>query len=154
MATSVEDIKNKYPIPVFYYRVTIGDNDAIAFSEVSGLSIEYETITYKDGLSYKEGNKYMPGLIAPINLTLQKGIVKADSFLFDWFDTIRLNTVEKRDVRIDLLNENDEPTVSWLVRDAFPKKLNAPSFNASSNEVAIESLELMATTLTVSNPSV
>lgn len=154
MATSVEDIKNKYPIPVFYYRVTIGDNDAIAFSEVSGLSIQYETITYKDGLSYKEGNKYMPGLISPINLTLQKGIVKADSFLFDWFNTIRLNTVEKRDVRIDLLNENDEPTVSWLVRDAFPTKLNVPSFNASSNEVAIESLELMATILTVNNPSV
>ena len=154
MATSVEDIKNKYPIPVFYYRVTIGNNDAIAFSEVSGLSIEYETITYKDGLSYKEGNKYMPGLMSPVNLTLQKGIVKADSFLFDWIATVRLHTVDKRDVRIDLLNENGEPTVSWKVSDAFPTKLDAPSFNASSNEVAIESLSLMATSLTVSNPSV
>lgn len=153
MPTSVDDIKNKYPIPVFYYRVTIGDEDSIAFSEVSGLSIEYETITYRDGLSYKDGPKHMPGLDSPVNLTLQKGIVKSDSYLLDWLSTIKLNTVEKRDVRIDLLNEKDEATVSWIVKDAFPKKLDAPSFNATSNEVAIESLELMATRLEVSNPA-
>lgn len=153
MATTIDDIKNKYPIPVFYFRVTIGDNDAIAFSEVTGLSIEYETITYKDGLSYREGAKYMPGLPTPINLTLKKGVVKADSYLFNWISTIKLNTVEKRDIRIDLLNEAGEPTVSWLVKDAFPKKLDAPSFNATTNEVAIESLDLMASDLSVSNPS-
>ncbi|MBE7382961.1 MAG: phage tail protein [Leptolyngbya sp. SIO1E4] len=154
MATSVDDIKNKYPIPVFYYQVTIGDNDSMAFSEVSGLSIEFETITYKDGLSYRDGAKHMPGLPTPVNLTLQKGIVRADSYLFDWISTIRLNTVEKRDIRIDLLNENGEPTVSWTVQDAFPTKLDAPSFNASSSEVAIESLSLMASKLTVNNPAI
>ena len=153
MPTSVEDIKNKYPIPVFYYRVTIDGNDAIAFSEVSGLSIQYETITYRDGLSYRDGPKHMPGLDSPINLTLQKGIVKADSYLLDWFKSIQLNTVDKRDVRIDLLNEVGEATVSWTVRDAFPTKLDAPSLSASSNEVAIETLELMATRLEVSNPA-
>lgn len=149
MATSVKDIKDRYPIPVFYYRVTIAGEDAIAFSEVSGLSIEYETITYKDGMSYRDGAKHMPGLSTPVNLTLQKGIVKQDSFLFDWISSIRLNTVEKRDIRIDLLDETGAPTVSWTATDAFPKKLAAPSFNASSNEVAIESLELMASNLKV-----
>ena len=153
MATSVDDIKSKSPIPVFYYRVTIAGEDSIAFSEVSGLNFQYETITYKDGLSYKDGPKYMPGFYNAINLTLQKGIVPTDSFLLNWFKTIRLNTVEKRDVRIDLLNENGEATVSWTAKDAFPTKLDAPSFNASSNEVAIESLELMATFLEVSNPA-
>ena len=153
MATSIEDIKNKYPIPVFYYRVTIGDENSIAFSEVSGLSFQYETITYKDGLSYKDGPKYMPGFFNVVNLTLQKGVVKADDFLLKWFKTIRLNTVEKRDVSIDLLNEKGEPTVSWIAKDAFPTKLDAPAFNASSNEVAIESLELTATWLEVKNPA-
>ena len=54
----------------------------------------------------------------------------------------------------DLLNENGEPTVSWTVQDAFPKKLDAPSFNASSNEVAIENLELMASNLIINNPAI
>ncbi|NEQ10445.1 MAG: phage tail protein [Moorea sp. SIO4E2] len=149
MATTPEEIKNSYPIPVFHYRVTIEGDDAHAFSEVSGLSIEYETISYRDGMSYKNGVKHMPGLSTPVNLTLQKGIVRKDSYLLEWISSVRLNTVEKRDVRIDLLDESSEAVVSWTVIDAFPKKLDAPSFNATSNEVAIESLELMASDLKV-----
>jgi phage tail-like protein len=152
MATTAEDIKNSYPIPVFYYRVTIDGNDSHAFSEVSGLSIEYETITYRDGMSFKDGAKHMPGLSSPVNLTLKKGVVRKDSYLLNWISTVRLNTVTKRDVRIDLLDESGEAVVSWTAIDAFPKKLDAPSFNATSNEVAIESLELMASTLKVDYP--
>jgi phage tail-like protein len=149
MASTVDEIKNKYPIPVFYYRVTIGDDDSYAFSEVSGLSIESETITYRHGLSYKEGAKYMPGLGTPVNLTLHKGVVRADSYLLSWIQTVRLNNLEKRDIKIDLLDEEEQPVVSWTVTNAFPVKLDAPSFNANSNEVAIESLELMANDLKV-----
>ncbi|NEN91271.1 MAG: phage tail protein [Okeania sp. SIO3H1] len=152
MATTPDDIKATYPLPVFFYRVTIGDDDSHAFSEVSGLSIEYETITYRDGLSYKEGAKYMPGLDTAVNLTLKKGIVRADSYLLSWINTINLNTVEKRDLKIDLLDEAGEAVVSWTAVNAFPKKLDAPSFNATSNEVAIESLELMANSLKVDYP--
>ena len=152
MATSVRDIKDKYPIPVFYYRVTINGEDAIAFSEVSGLSIQYQTITYRDGMSYIDGSIQMPGLRNDITITLKKGVIKGDSYLFNWFNSIRLNTVEKRDIRVDLLNETGEAVVSWIVEDAFPTKLDAPAFNATTNEVAIESLELMARNLKVDYP--
>ncbi len=149
MATTVKDIKDSYPIPVFYYRVTIDGDDTNAFSEVSGLSMEYDTITYRDGMSHKNGVKYMPGLNKEVNLTLKKGIVRKNSYLLTWISTIKLNTVQKRDIRIDLLDESGEAVVSWTVMDAFPKKLDAPSFNATSNEVAIESLDLMASSLKV-----
>lgn len=152
MATSTEEIKNNYPIPVFYYRVTIDGDDSHAFSEVSGLSIEYETITYRDGMSYKDGAKYMPGLSTPVNLSLKKGIVRKDSYLFSWISTVKLNTVTKRDIRIDLLDETGTAVVSWTAINAFPKKLDAPSFNAASNEVAIESLDLMANDLKIDYP--
>ena len=48
MADSINTQNTTYPIPVFYYSVTIDNEEPIAFSEVSGLAIEYETITYKD----------------------------------------------------------------------------------------------------------
>ncbi|WP_445633101.1 Phage tail protein [Nostoc sp. DSM 114161] len=152
MSTSAEDIKNNYPIPVFYYRVTIDGDDSHAFSEVSGLSIEYETITYRDGMSYKDGAKHMPGLSTPVSLSLKKGIVRKDSYLFNWITTVKLNTVAKRDIRIDLLDETGTAVVSWTAINAFPKKLDAPSFNATSNEVAIESLDLMANDLKIDYP--
>ena len=147
MATSIKEIKDSYPLPVFYYRVTIDGDDSHAFSEVSGLCIEYETITYRDGLSYGGNAKLMPGLDTSVELTLEKGVVRKDSYLLEWLSTISLNTVEKRDIRIDLLDETGEAVVSWKVISAFPVKLNAPTFSASTNEVAIESLELMASDL-------
>ncbi len=151
MATSVDEQKINYPIPVYYYEVTIDGIDSIAFSEVSGLTIEYETITYKDGLSYKHGAIHMPGMGTPVNLTLKKGVFSGDSKLYDWLSTIKLNKVTKKDVTVTLKDENDEPVATWTVKNAFPKKMDAPSFNATSNEVAIESLDLMADDLTVVN---
>ncbi len=144
MATKVDVIKNTYPIPSYYYEVKIDGMKPIAFSEIAGLSIEYETVSYQDGLSYKEGVKHMPARAKPVNLTLKKGVVRADSKLFTWISTVKLNTVTKRDITISLKDEKDKPVVSWKVSNAFPKKLDAPSFKADSNDVAIESLELMA----------
>ncbi len=149
MATSPDDIKNTYPIPVYYYEVKIDGLDPIAFSEVSGLSIEYETITYKDGLSFKEGAKHMPGQVKPANITMKKGIVRGGNKLFNWMSSVKLNTVEKKDITISLKDESDAPVVTWKAIDAFPKKLDAPAFNATSNEIAIESLELMASDLKI-----
>ena len=47
MAVTKDQIKAAYPLPVYNYRVEIGA-DAVAFSEVSGLSIGYDTTTYKE----------------------------------------------------------------------------------------------------------
>ncbi len=149
MATTVDEIRNTYPIPVYYYEVTIDDMAPIAFSEVSGLSIEYDTVTYQDGMSYKEGQKHMPARSKPVNLSLKKGIVRADSQLFDWISTVKLNTVTKKTVIISLKDEADAPVVTWKVDNAFPKKLDAPGFKADSNDVAIENLDLMADKLSI-----
>jgi phage tail-like protein len=53
-----------------------------------------------------------------------------------------MSAVERRDVVINLLNENHEPIVSWRARNAFPCKYSGPQLKADANEVAIESLEL------------
>ncbi len=150
MATTIDDIKNTYPIPVFHYRVEIDGMDPIAFSEVSGLSIEVKSITYKDGLSCIQGAKHMPGMAEPIKVTLKKGVIKGDQQLYNWLNSIRLSTVEKKNITISLMDEKGEaPLVTWKVKNAFPLKLDAPSFGADKNEVAVESLELMADDLKI-----
>jgi len=45
---------------------------------------------------------------------------------------------------IDLCNEKGEPSVRWKVQGALPIKLDAPTFDSNSNDVAIETLELVA----------
>ncbi len=145
MATTVDDIKNEYPIPVYRFVVTLGD-EQMAFSEVSGLDIGVETITYKDGL----GRKHMPGQKSDVNITLKRGVVRKKSQFFDWINQISLNLIDKKDMTVSLTNETgDEPLVTWTITNAFPKKLTAPSFNGSSNEVAVETLEMMADNVTI-----
>src|SRR4051812_2112525 len=149
MPLSKEDIRNQYPLPVYNYRVEIG-GEAVAFSEVSGLNIEYELSTYKESPTSggAPGPRLMiiPGQPTITKLTLKKGLVRGASLkaLYRWISTVQINQVEKKDVFIRLCDENGAAVISWKVGNAFPTKLDAPTFDANSNDAAIESMELAA----------
>lgn len=154
MATSKDDIKATYPLPVYNYRVEIG-GEAVSFSEVSGLNIVINTTTYKE--SPVEGGSpgprvmHMPAQGTPASLTLKKGLVSGTSVpaLYEWIASAQTNQIEKKDVFIRLCDETGAPLVSWAVLDAFPTKLDAPTFGADSDDVAVESMELMASSVLI-----
>jgi len=153
MATSTETIRNEYPLPVYNYRVEIG-SEAIAFSEVSGLTIGYEVGTYKESPVGKQAGPrtlHFPSQRSDVNITLKKGLVKSISIktLYGWIQTVQTNQVEKRDVFIRLCDEKGDAVISWKVMNAFPTKLTAPTFDAKSNDAAIETLELRADLITM-----
>ena len=54
MSESAASQRAKYPLAAYNFRVTVGGS-AMSFTEVSGLVREYQTLTYKQGLSYWEG---------------------------------------------------------------------------------------------------
>ena len=149
MAITANDIRTDYPLPVYNYRVEIAGT-AVAFSEVSGLSIAFETSTYKESptASGAPGPRTMivPGQRNPAKVTLKKGIVRGASLkqLFGWIKTVTINQVEKKDLFIRLCDEAGAAVISWKVVNAFPTKLDAPTFDAKSNDAAIESMELTA----------
>lgn len=131
----------QYPLPVFHFTVQWGGN-RIGFSEVSGLTQENQAIEYRDGSFPEYSSIKMPGLRKFSNVTLKRGIVKADNDFFKWLSTIKLNRVERRDVVISLLNEEHTPVMTWKIHNAFPVKVEGPGLKASGNEVAIESIEI------------
>lgn len=154
MATTTTEIKTLYPLPVYNYKVEI-DGEAIAFSEVSGLSIQFETTTYKE--SPTENGKvgpnvfHMPAQGTPTTLSLKKGIVRGGSIaaLYSWISSKSINQIRKKDIYVRLMDETGAAVISWKVINAFPTKLDAPTFDANSNDVAVESMELMADLVTV-----
>jgi phage tail-like protein len=154
MAVSPQEIRSSYPLPVYNYRVEIGA-DAVGFSEVSGLTIGHEVTTYKEsptaGGAPGPRTVHMPSQATAPTITLKKGIVRGQSVrtLYAWIASIQLNQVEKRDVFIRLCDEAGAPVISWRVVNAFPVKLDAPSFDAKSNDVAVESMELRADRITI-----
>jgi phage tail-like protein len=139
-----------YPIPVFHFRVEWGGNN-VGFSEASGLSQELQVIEYRDGASPDYSTIKMPGLHKYSNITLKRGISKGDNEFFKWLNTVKLNTIERRDLTISLLNENHEPVMVWKAHNAFPVKVEGPGLKASGNEVAIESIEITHEGLVLQN---
>jgi phage tail-like protein len=143
-----------YPLPVYNFRVEIG-GVTIACSEVSGLSIGYETTTYKESRRTPghAGPRVvlMPAQATIPTLTIKKGMVRRDSVavLYNWLRTVQINKVMKMTIYVRLLDERGKAVISWKVQNAFPTKLDAPTFDASSNDVAIESLELTADAISV-----
>ncbi|PMB53409.1 phage tail protein [Fischerella thermalis CCMEE 5201] len=137
-----------YPLPVFHFSVDWGGTK-LEFSEVSGLNIESQAIEYRHGLSPEFSMTKMPGIQKFGNITLKRGIFKKDNDYYKWLNTTKMNTVERRDITISLLDENHAPVMVWKAKNAFPVKLEGPSLKASGNEVAIESMELAHEGLTV-----
>lgn len=158
MALTSDAIKTAYPLPVYNYRVEI-DGDAVAFSEVSGLSIGYETTTYKESPveSGAPGPRVMrmPAQLSDTTVTLKKGVVKGKSIpaLYQWINSVQINQIAKKDIFVRLCDEEGNAVVSWKVTNAFPTKLDAPTFDAASNDVAIESMELMADRVSIEEAS-
>ena len=82
MAVTTAEIKSAYPLPVYNYKVEIA-GVAIAFSEVSGLSIGFETTTYKESNTDRKAPGprvlHMPSQPTATNITLKKGVMRTQS---------------------------------------------------------------------------
>ncbi len=148
MSQTKDQAKNLYPLPAYSYLVRIG-TESYGFSQVSGLSFQYDTITYRHGLSVVEGAHHLIGILQPINLTLERGVVRQGSFLLEWISHVHQNHLVKQDITIDLCDENGEPVVSWAVQNAIPTSYEAGDFVAETNDVAIETLSLVANNMRV-----
>lgn len=139
-----------YPLPAFHFKVEVAGLSA-EFSEVTGLNIEVQPIEYRQGLSPDYSPIKMPGLQKFGNITLKRGVFKANNEFFDWINSIKMNTVERQDILISLLDETHAPVMQWEVREAWPSKITAPDMKASGNEVAIEALEIVHEGLRILN---
>ena len=150
MAIDKDQIKATYPLPVYNYRVSIGSL-TLGVSEISGLSVAYEPVLYKHGLSFAMGTKIIPGMRQPIKLTMRRGIVKGRDDWYRWLHEVYADPFQslKRDILIDLCNEIGTPIVRWKLQGALPTRIDAPTFDAKSNEVAIETIELSAQNLQI-----
>lgn len=132
-----------YPLPVFSYRVQVG-GEVLSFSEVAGLSLEYEKVVYKHGLSYAMGPSILRTEPNLVSLSLRRGIAPKRSDLWNW-----MREPARKDLTIDLCDPTGAAIVRWKVDKALPLKLTAPTFSAATNDVAIESIDLIAPGLTI-----
>ena len=139
MASSEFGSDTEYPLAAYNYRVTVDNSETMSFSEVSGLEIDHDHVLYRHGFSWVMGDHLIRAQRKPIRVTLKRGVAAQRKYLYDW-----MQSADKKNVRIELCDESGSAIVSWDVSRALPLKLNAPQFSANANDVAIESLDLVA----------
>ena len=138
-----------WPLPSFYFKVSVTDVGDISCSEVSGLETEYDMIEYRAGDSPVFTKQKMPGMRTASDVTLKKGIFKDDKAMWDWINSIKLNTIKRATVTISLLDESGKPVKTWELTNAWPKKITVEGFKADGNTAAIETLILAHEGVTV-----
>lgn len=139
-----------YPLSKFHFQVEWGGTK-IGFTEISGLDSELEVIEYRQGASPEYSKIKMPGMRKYSNITMKRGMFQGDNEYYEWLNSVQLNTIERRDITISLLNQDHEPIVIWKVRNAFPTKVQSTDLKADGNEVAIESMEIVHEGLSIQN---
>ncbi|MFC5696182.1 phage tail protein [Pseudomonas sp. GCM10022186] len=139
-----------YPLPKFHFQVQWG-GARIGFTEISGLDVETEVIEYRDGALREFSKMKIPGMQKYPNVTMKRGVFKSDNDYFNWWNTVSLNTVERRDIIVSLLNEAHEPVMVWKIKNAWPTKIGSTDLKADGNEIAIESIELAHDGLSIQN---
>lgn len=129
------------PYGGFNFLVEI-DGVAIAgFSEISGLSAEIEPIDYREGSDPMTVRK-LPGVRKFTNVTLKRGFTH-NRDLWQWFKTGLEGALQRRTVRIVLLDDDRTAVARWTLRAAWITKWAGPQLMAAGSDVAIESIELV-----------
>ena len=129
-----------YPHGKFNYKVEIDGLEAGGFAEVTGFDASIDVIEYREGDMTQTPIK-VPGLKKYGNITLKQGLVDS-MVLYEWMTAGLEGDVERKTLTITLLDIAGSPAASWQIINAWPVKYTAPDFNATSSEVAIESLEI------------
>lgn len=130
-----------YPFKKYNYIVTISELGQAGFSEVSAPEVSQDPIEYREGNFSSNTAGKQQGLVKYGNVTLKWGTTSSKK-AFDWMVQADTGTLKRCDVKITLNGDDQKPVAEWNLINALPVKYIAPDFNATGNEIAVESLEL------------
>lgn len=130
----------KDPYRAYNFLVEIDGITRAAFRECSGLDSSQDPIDYREGTDPLTARK-LPGLVKYSNISLKGGITD-DASLWDWRKKVIDGKIERKNGSIILLDDTGAEKLRWNFINGWPTKWSGPTFNATSNEVAIETLDI------------
>jgi phage tail-like protein len=138
------------PYRSFNFRVEIDGLTVGAFSECSGLSSDGDAIDYREGTDIPLTVRKLPGLRKYANISLKRGYTP-NTELWAWYRNIVNGVADRRNGSVILMDEERRDVLRWNFENGWINKIEAPSFKASGNEVAIESVEIVHEGLTLAS---
>lgn len=122
------------------------------FSEISGITAELEVEEKKEG-GQNDWVYHLPKGSKGSRITLKRGLASINSALIKWcFDSIHFEKtkVVPKQLIISLLDKNPKnPRMTWAFYNVLPVKWSMADFNAKESNVAIESIELVFSSMEI-----
>lgn len=130
------------PVAELRFTVSLPGVSIGTFRECSGIGVEVETMDYQEG-GNNEFVHRLPTRLKFQNVVLKRGITHQTALL-DWFNQTRAMGVNAKrgEIKIELVGPKGQAIRTWSFKDAYPVKWTGPNLNASSNQIASESLEI------------
>ncbi|MDO3694790.1 phage tail protein [Wenyingzhuangia sp. chi5] len=141
-----------WPIPKFRFKVDLGTElKEIFFQDVSGMDVESQVIEYRKSNSKLFSTIKTPGIVKNGNVVMKRGVFLNNNAFLDFRSQIAMNTIKRRTIIIQLLNENNEVTMQWQLNNAWPTKITSTNLESDGNEVAVDTLEIAHEELIITN---
>ena len=163
MATDMNTAGMVYPLTKMNFLVSIPDlaGAMAAFSEVTGIEATVDVVEFRQGNAHSLAPVKIPGLVKHGNITLKMGYTIGNGFK-QWVQdcvsetrgamnrkTITIELLDIRDGSPNATYETTKGNILWLLKDAWVTKYSGPELNASTSEVAMETVEIAYEELTI-----
>jgi phage tail-like protein len=129
------------PYHGYNFRVELERANVAGFRECTGLASTVDPVEYREGTDPNYPRKLL-GLRKFTNVTLRRGITDSTA-LWDWYVNLLNGVPDRRSGAVILVTEDHQDTaLRWNFENGFIARFEMPSFNATTNDVAIEAVEL------------
>ena len=143
---------SNWPMPKFRFKVDLDTElKEISFQEVSGMDVESQIIEYRKSNSKLFSTIKTPGIVKNGNVVMKRGVFLNNNAFWDFRSQIAMNTIKRRTIIIQLLNENNDVTMQWQLNNAWPTKITSTNLESDENEVAVDTLEIAHEELIITN---
>jgi len=130
------------PLRGFNFQVQLDNTSVASFREASGLTLNTDPVDYREGTDAWLSVRKLPGLRKYSNITLKRGFTSNED-LWNWYLNILNGTDDRRNGAIVLQDEQHNPVLRWEFQNGWICKWEGATMNATSNDVAIESIEIV-----------
>ncbi len=129
------------PYMNYNFLVEIDGITRAAFKECSGLDSTTDAVDFREGGQNSVVRK-LPGKTTHSDISLKWGMTDSDE-LYKWRKTVVDGKTERKNGSIVLLDAQGNEKLRWNFVNAWPSKWEGPSFDATGNDVALETLTLV-----------
>lgn len=138
------DSNRKDPLIGAYFSIDFGGSIKGAFRECTGMGSESQVVEHR-AASGKGVHILIrePGTMKYNDIVLKRGITD-EMDMWQWRKDVEEGQIAKarKNGTITLHDGTGKPVAKWSFVNAWPSKLNGPTYDAKTNEVAIEELTI------------